>query len=84
MKVYKPYLIRLEEVVKDMTNDKEIQKSLLLYFRLNICTKGEVTWLRIPQTQEELNSYEYEIGMLFLLVLAWTNLHYGDMFLLEG
>ena len=83
MKVYKPYLIRLEDVVKNMTNDQERQESLLMYFRLNICTKGEITWLRIPQTRDEINSY-CEIGLLFLLVLAWTDLHYGDMFLLEG
>lgn len=84
MKVYKPYLIRLEDVVKNIENDEELRESLLLYFHLNICTKGEITWLTIPETQEELNSYEYEIGMLFLSVLAWTDLHYGDMFLLEG
>lgn len=84
MLVYKPYLIKLEEVVKDMTDDKEQQESLLLYFHLNICTKGEVTWLRIPPTREEIDSYVYEMAMLFLLVLAWTDLHHGDAFLLEG
>lgn len=84
MLVYKPYLVKLEDVVKDMTDDRERQKSLLLYFRLNVCPKGEVTWLRIPRTSEELNSCEYEMARLFFSVLSWTDLRYGNAFLLEG
>lgn len=81
---YKPCLVKLEDVVKDITDDIERQKSLLLYFRLNVCPKGEVTWLRIPKTREELDSCEYEMAMLFLSVLSWTDLRYGNAFLLEG
>ena len=84
MLVYKPYLVKLEDVVENIAVDAKQKESLLMYFRLNICTKGEITWLIIPETQEELDSYEYEIAMLFRSVLAWTDLHYGDTFLLEG
>lgn len=84
MLVYKPYLIKLEDVVENIAIDAEEKESLLIYFRLNICTKGEITWLIIPDTQEELDSYEYEMAMLFRSVLAWTDLRYGDTFLLEG
>lgn len=84
MLVYKPYLVKLEDVVENIAIDVEQKESLLMYFRLNICTKGEITWLIIPETQEELDSYEYEIAMLFRSVLAWTDLRYGDTFLLEG
>ena len=84
MLVYKPYLVKLEDVVENIAVDAEQKELLLIYFRLNICTKGEITWLIIPETQEELDSYEYEIAMLFRSVLAWTDLRYGDTFLLEG
>ena len=84
--IYKPTMIKLSEVAKDIACDEVKYQWVIDYFheRFDI-GNGDVCWINIPKTQEELDEENVLFGKLILEAMWWDNsLKFGSRFILEG